>query len=109
MARLSSGNIYAKIPKNIKHEIFEELFKGKNLNIHRILSHGQTTGWLKQYLDEWVILLEGSATLFFEKKGREIKLKSGDYIHIPKGCTHRVSWTDPKQKCVWLTVHYKNK
>lgn len=108
MTRLTSGNIYAKIPKHINHEIFKELFKGKNLTIKRILSHGQTTEWLKQNTDEWAILLKGNATLLFKKENREIKLKSGNYLYIPKGCVHRVSRTDPKQKCIWLTVHNKN-
>ncbi len=108
MKKLFTGNLFDKIQKHIKGEIFEELFKGKNLNIYRIVSHGQTTDWLKQNTDEWVILLKGNATLLFKKGNREIKLKPGDYLCIPKGCTHRVSRTDQKQKCVWLAVHNKN-
>jgi cupin 2 domain-containing protein len=104
--RLSSGNIFAKIQKHIKREIFEELFKGKNLNIYRIVSHGQTTDWLKQNTNEWVILLKGKARLSFKEGNLKISMKPGDYLHIPKGCEHKVSWTDPKHKCVWLAVNY---
>ena len=33
-------------------------------------------------------------------------LKSGDYLSIPAGTHHRVEWTDPNVKTVWLALHY---
>lgn len=109
MKQLSKGNLFDKIPKYIEKEIFEELLKRPGLSIQRILTQGQTTDWLKQDTDEWVVLLAGSAKLLFEEKNRRVSMKPGDYVQIPAGCRHRVSWTDPGQKSVWLAIHYKNK
>ena len=30
----------------------------------------------------------------------------GDWVNIPARVRHRVEWTDPKQKTVWLAVFY---
>jgi len=105
--KLSKCNLFNKIPKHIKKEIFEVLVERPGLSIKRILTQGQTTDWLKQDTDEWVVLLAGSAKLLFEDGNRENSMKSGDYVQIPAGCRHRVSWTDLRQKSVWLAVHYK--
>ena len=103
----AKGNLFNKIPKHIKKEIFDVLVKRPGLSIKRILTQGQTTDWLKQDTIEWVVLLAGSAKLLLEDGNRQVSMKSGDYVQIPAGCRHRVSWTDPRQKSVWLAVHYK--
>jgi len=100
-------NLFSKIPKHIKKELFEVLVKRPGLSIKRILTQGQATGWLKQDTNEWVVLLAGSAKLLFEDGARQASMKPGDHVQIPARCRHRVSWTDPKQKSVWLAVHYK--
>ena len=109
MEQLPKGNLFDKIPEHIEKEIFEVLVEQPGLSIQRILTQGQTTDWLKQDTDELVVLLAGSAKLLFEEGNREIKMKPGDYVQIPAGCRHRVSWTDPRQKSVWLAVHYNLK
>jgi cupin 2 domain-containing protein len=101
------GNLFNKIPRHIKKEMFEVLVKRPGLSIKRILTQGQTTDWLKQDTDEWVVLLAGSAKLLFEDGNRQVSMKPGEYVQIPARCRHRVSWTDPRQKSVWLAVHYK--
>ena len=109
MEQLPKGDLFDNIPKHIEKEIFEALVKQPGLSIQRILTQGQTTDWLKQDTDELVVLLAGSAKLLFEEGNREVKMKPGDYVQIPAGCWHRVSWTDPGQKSVWLAVHYNLK
>ena len=34
-------------------------------------------------------------------------LRPGDYLLIPAHCRHRVEWTDPEQKTVWLALHFR--
>jgi cupin 2 domain-containing protein len=33
-------------------------------------------------------------------------MRPGDYVHIPAHQRHRVEWTEPDQKTVWLALHY---
>jgi cupin 2 domain-containing protein len=104
-------NFYEDIGSNSDSEIFEELFKNSNVKIERIISSGQSTPegeWYNQDWDEFVILLKGSAGLFFENERELFWLKPGDYIFIPKHCRHRVEFTDPEEKTIWLALHLFN-
>lgn len=106
----NAGNLFESIPKDIPDEIFDIIEHGPTVKIERILSLGQTTPpgtWLKQASHEWVILLRGAARLAFRESGELMEFSSGDYIRIASGVEHRVEWTDSKQPCVWLAVHYK--
>ena len=107
MDQPTKSNLFDGIPARLEKEIFEALVERPGLSIQRILTRGQTTDWLRQDADEWVVLLLGAAKLLFEEGGREVSMKPGDYMRIPAGYRHRVSWTDPAQKTVWLAVHYK--
>lgn len=101
-------NIFDSIPSEINEEIFEDLVKGENVRIERILSKGQVSpenGWYDQDENEWVIVLEGTGIVAFED-GREIKLEKGDFINIPRHQKHKVLWTDPENVTVWLAVFY---
>jgi cupin 2 domain-containing protein len=109
MKQFTKGNLFDDIPRQIDTEIFEALVKQPGLSIQRILSQGQTTDWLKTDTDEWVFLLKGAAKLLFEEGNREVSMGSGDYVQIPAGCRHRVSWTDPAQTSVWLAAHYEHR
>ena len=91
-------------------EWFETLTSGNNLSIERIVSHGQITPgnqWYNQQSDEWVVLLQGEATLEFQN-GSIIKLHKGDYIFIPAHKKHRVSYTSTTPPCIWLAIHFLN-
>ncbi len=33
-------------------------------------------------------------------------MRPGDYVLIPARKRHRVEWTDPGQKTVWLALHH---
>ncbi len=91
-------------------EITETLLETKQFRLERILSTGQKTPpgeWYDQNANEWVILLSGEAGVLFEGEAEACVMRPGDYVHIPAHRRHRVEWTDPEHKTVWLTLHYK--
>ena len=63
--------------------------------------------WYDQAEDEWVVVLEGSAAVQFEGAAEVVHLRRGDCLKIPARARHRVVWTDPAQKTVWLAIHYR--
>jgi cupin 2 domain-containing protein len=103
-----SSNIFANIPEQLPEELFESIIKQDNVLIERIVSNGHVTAtgqWYDQAGDEWVILLQGQATLLFEKNQTLVMLSPGDYLFIPAHTRHRVEWTLPDFNTVWLAVH----
>ncbi len=103
----SPGNLLTAIPDDLPDELFETLFAENNVKIERIISHGHVTPsgeWYDQDWDEWVLLLQGAAQLAYEN-GKLIDLHPGDYLLIPAGTRHRVTWTAPDVKSIWLAVH----
>jgi cupin 2 domain-containing protein len=103
------NNIFSRIPYFTQDEISETLVKTEAFRLERIVSSGQVTPegeWYDQEMSEWVILLSGSAGLLFEDEDEVFVMKAGDYIHIEPHQRHRVEWTDPEQKTVWLAVHF---
>ena len=107
---MKPGNLFADIPEPAAAEIFEDLLRSGNLKLERIVSAGQATPpgvWLDQESHEWVVLLAGSAGLRFEDESGVCALKPGDYLQIPAHRRHRVEWTDPREKTVWLALHYR--
>jgi cupin 2 domain-containing protein len=103
-----SNNIFAQIPEQLPEELFESIVKQDNIVIERIVSNGHISPvgqWYDQAKDEWVILLQGKATLLFEKDQILISLTPGDYLLIPAHTRHRVEWTQPDFNTVWLAIH----
>jgi len=103
-----STNIFADIPEQLPEELFEYIIKKNNIIVERIVSNGHVTPtgqWYDQTEDEWVILLQGQATLLFEKNQRLVRLTPGDYLLIPAHTLHRVEWTLPDFNTIWLAVH----
>ena len=104
---MQSQNIFADIPIDLPDEMTSTLAGNSNLRIERLVSEGQVSPegfWYDQHEDEWVILLQGAATLQFEGDGSELKLLAGDYTLIPAHRKHRISWTAPQEKTIWLAV-----
>ncbi|WP_345337390.1 cupin domain-containing protein [Ferrimonas pelagia] len=102
------SNFWASLPDDLEHEVIDTLLDDDSVRIERIVSHGQSSpeqGWYDQTQSEWVMVVKGAAVLAFDD-GREVRLESGDHINLPAGCRHRVAWTDPDQKTVWLAVFY---
>ena len=83
----------------------------KTLRIQRIESppsHSSEPGfWYDQADSEWVVLLEGSATLTFKDPDESIDLVPGDHLTIPPGRRHRIERTDPDSPTLWLAVHWE--
>jgi len=104
------GNLFSNIPDSGPDEVFETLLRTGDVNLERIISsrHATPSGqWCDQDTNEWVILLAGSAGIIFKGEEAASILRPGDYLHIPAHCRHRVEWTDPDQKTVWLALHYR--
>ena len=107
-ATIQLKNIFERLPeKPLSNELVETLLVGGHFRLERIVSTGQVTPegqWYDQAQDEWVMLLKGAASILFEDD-RKINLQSGDYLLIKAHQKHRVSWTDPNDFNVWLTLH----
>jgi cupin 2 domain-containing protein len=103
-------NISSAVPSVLSEELFTLLLEGSHFRLERIISRGHATPegeWLEQSEHEWVILLYGSAGLLFAGESAPRVLHTGDYLHIPAHCRHRVAWTDPVEDTVWLAIHYR--
>ncbi|MDJ0580431.1 cupin domain-containing protein [Crocosphaera sp.] len=101
------NNIFQFTNQLSEQEIFETILNSKNVKIERIISTGQTTAedtWYDQEEDEWVILLQGQATLLFFDNS-SIHLKAGDYLLIKAHQKHRVTYTSFNPPCIWLAIH----
>lgn len=104
-------NLFTDIPEILKDEDVQTLLHTPDCLVQRIISNGHCSPegfWYDQDDNEWVIVLKGSAGLRFEDQDGIFVLNSGDYLHINRHRRHRVEWTDPQQKTVWLAVHYKD-
>ena len=97
-------NIFDGLGELQSGERFSELLRSKDVVIERIQSSGEVDHRLyDQDHDEWVILLQGSATL--EVSGAALQLEPGDHVFLPAHTPHRVLQTHPSPRCIWLAVH----
>ncbi|MBW7469477.1 cupin domain-containing protein [Marinobacter sp. F4218] len=106
---MNPTNIFDSLPKDLSLEVFEDLVHSSTVRIERIVSKGHSSpdkGWYDQDENEWVMVVEGKASLEFED-GSKSELSAGDYINIPAHLKHKVTWTDPDEITVWLAVFYK--
>ncbi len=77
--------------------------------IIRTISQGHCSPkdfWYDQDQNEWIMELQGKASLLFQNKQKPVLLSQGGYLNIPAHEKNRVNWTDPKQKTIWLAVYY---
>jgi len=98
---LKNINIYNK---NVlkQGETFTPLLEHKNVKIIRIISANDFESM--EYIqdeDEWVVLLEGEATLRFSSEKRI--LKKGESLFIPAKTAHQIE--EIKHGTIWLAVH----
>jgi cupin 2 domain-containing protein len=103
------NNIFSALPAAFPDECFETIVEASSVRIERITSCGQITPegeWYDQGRDEWVLVLDGSAEILIENEPVPLRLSRGDHLLLPAGCRHRVTWTDPAVKTIWLAVHY---
>jgi len=98
-------NIFLNMQKNLDKELIETILKSKDIKIERIVSKNYSSPkdfWYNQKENEFILLINGQATLQFEDKF--LDLKKGDYLIIPAHTKHRVEKTD--NETIWLTVFY---
>ena len=106
---MTCENLLTEIPPKLSEELVTVLCRAKGLRIERIVSEGQQSPegfWYDQNRHEWVVVLEGRAALEFEGEPDPVELERGSYLNIPAHKRHRVAWTSPTEKTVWLVVLY---
>ena len=109
MSNIETGNLFDNLPADISQEWFSTVLRANGFRIERIVSQGHASPpefWYDQQKNEWVFVLKGRATVQFEGDPAPVELRRGSYVNIPAHVRHRVVWTDPNQKTVWLAIHY---
>jgi cupin 2 domain-containing protein len=107
-AVLTSGNLFQLPHPQSEAEVFTPLLETPHLRVERIVSSGQTTPpgeWYDQVEAEWVVVLQGEATLTYDD-GRTLTMATGDYVLIPPHTRHRVDYTSSEPPCLWLAIHW---
>ncbi len=108
---LSVGNIFELPADNSGMEDFKTLFESGTVRIERIKGvhpYRSPGEWYDQETDEWVILLQGNATLEIRDE-KIIDMKTGDFVFLPAHKIHRVNTTSESPPCIWLAIHGKMK
>jgi len=83
-------------------EEFREVARVQNVVIEEIVSSATPDSFeYRQTQDEWVVVLEGAATL--DVDGTEVTLAAGEWVLIPADTRHRVLATEAATR--WLAVH----
>src|SRR5262245_31311480 len=101
-------NLFTSLPDLLPGEITDVLVQARRLRIERIVSQGQSSPagfWYDQEENGFVLLVQGAARLRFEDE--LVELKAGDWINIPAHSRHRIEWTTPSEKSMWLAVFYE--
>lgn len=63
--------------------------------------------WYEQQEEEWVMVLQGTATLEFSDPPADHHLVPGDSLLIKAGRRHRVVATDPAPGTIWLALFWR--
>lgn len=106
---MNRRSIYDNIISGLEVEVINTLVHSGPVRIERIVSEGHVSpkdAWYDQDQPEWVILIQGSATIEVEGRPDPVELNPGDYVNIPARCRHRVARTDESQHTIWLAVYY---
>jgi cupin 2 domain-containing protein len=94
----------------LARELTDTLVERPAFRIERIVSTGQATPadqWYDQEIDEWVLVVKGSARLRIEGEAQDRELGEGDFLLLPAHCRHRVAWTRSEPPTVWLAIHFR--
>ncbi|MGA2061558.1 MAG: cupin domain-containing protein [Thermoguttaceae bacterium] len=104
-------NIFDGIPSELGKELFTTIHTAKKFRLERIVSHGQCSPqgfWYDQNENEWLIVLEGNASIQFDGDPESVELHPGSYLNIPAHVKHRLARTSQTQQTVWLAIHYED-
>ncbi|MCM8535246.1 MAG: cupin domain-containing protein [Lentisphaeraceae bacterium] len=102
-------NIFDVSSLPLKEEFLETILNEKNFRLERIVSKGHVTPddyWYDQEDNEWVVLLDGEATIEYKDGSRKV-LKKGDSLLIPKHEEHKVVETSSSQETIWLALFWQ--
>lgn len=75
--------------------------------IHSCAARSPAGFWYEQKEEEWVLLLQGSASLRFADQPHDLPLRRGDSLWIRAGRRHRVTATDPEPGTIWLALFWR--
>ncbi|RZI80382.1 MAG: cupin domain-containing protein [Rubrivivax sp.] len=99
---MQPANLFANLSPPASGERFDTLLAHRQLVIERIVSSADLTPHTYvQSQDEWVVLLQGEATL--QVDGRPVALAAGDHVFLPAGTPHSVERASAG--ALWLAVH----
>ena len=98
-------NLFSDLPEldPAEAERVDELARGSQMHVERIVSRGQSSPdgfWYDSEQDEWVAVLRGEGKLRFESTGTVLHMKPGDLVNIPAHTRHRVDWTTSDEPTV---------
>ena len=96
-------NIFNDIPSELAEELFTTIYTAKKFRVKRIVSQGF---WYDQNENEWLIVLEGNASIQFDGIPEPVELGPGSYLNIPAHVKHRLARTSQIQQTIWLAIHY---
>lgn len=99
-------NLLSLLNISMREEKTDILYCNPSTRIERVVSSGQISPegfWYDQDEVEWVCVLQGEGHIQYED-GSEIILRMGDWILLPTGKRHRVSYTSYTPPCIWLCV-----
>lgn len=99
---MNHGNLHDNASAPTTGERFDTLLRHRNLHVERIVSSRDTQpAEYVQEQDEWVLLVQGTATLDID--GKSMKLMAGDHVFLPARTPHTV--TEVSQGAMWLAIH----
>jgi len=106
---IAVGNLLRTAHDPADREHIHSLLANDALRIEQIVSYGHPSPagfWYDQLDPEWVLLVQGAATLSFEGEG-DVSLTAGDYLLIPAHRRHRVDSVSADAR--WLAVHFRQR
>ncbi|MDU2559013.1 MULTISPECIES: cupin domain-containing protein [Anaerococcus] len=95
-------NLFDRIKFSDLEEVEEGIFENDRVRALRTMSLNQVTDFMVQDEDEFVILMDGFASI--ETESEVVRMKKGDFLFIPKGLRHRVIDQD---KAIWFCLFVK--
>ncbi|ACV28066.1 nif11 domain/cupin domain protein [Anaerococcus prevotii] len=95
-------NLFDHIRFSDLEEVEEGIFENEKVRALRTMSLNQVTDFMIQDEDEFVILMDGFASI--ETESEIVRMKKGDFLFIPKGLRHRVIDQD---KALWFCLFVK--
>lgn len=95
-------NLLSNLKFSKKEEVEEIVYEDEKVRVLRTMSLDQVTEWMVQDEDEFVVLMEGKASIETDREVME--MKKGDFLFIEKGLRHRVIDQD---RALWFCIFVK--